>query len=56
VSELKPKPISLAMMALLVMAAALAPPRSVAAADVRLYALDCGHASFEILETHSAGA
>jgi N-acyl homoserine lactone hydrolase len=37
----------LAMMTLLLMAAALAPPRSVAAADVRLYALDCGHASFK---------
>jgi N-acyl homoserine lactone hydrolase len=47
VSDVKPKPIALAMMTLLLMAAALDPARSVAAADVRLYALDCGHASFK---------
>src|SRR5260370_23685514 len=44
---MKSKPIALAMVTLLLVAAALAPARSVAAADVRLYALDCGHASFK---------
>jgi N-acyl homoserine lactone hydrolase len=47
VNEMKSKSIALAMMTLLLMAAALAPTRSVAAADVRLYTLDCGHASFK---------
>ena len=35
------------MMAPLVVAASLAPVRSMAGADVRLYALDCGHASIK---------
>jgi N-acyl homoserine lactone hydrolase len=47
VSEFKSTPTASAAMALFFAAAWLAPARGVAAADVRLYALDCGHASFK---------
>jgi hypothetical protein len=48
VSDMLSKPIPLAMMALFLGAAWLAAARGVAgAADVRLYALDCGHATFK---------
>jgi N-acyl homoserine lactone hydrolase len=47
VNEFKSTPTASAAMALLFAAAWLAPARGVAAADVRLYALDCGHASFK---------
>jgi len=46
-NDVKSKSIALAATALLLMAAVLVPARSGAAADVRLYALDCGHASFK---------
>lgn len=46
-SDIKSTPTASAAMALLFAAAWLAPARGVAAADVRLYALDCGHASFK---------
>jgi N-acyl homoserine lactone hydrolase len=47
VSDFKSTPTASAAMALFFAAAWLAPARGVAAADVRLYALDCGHASFK---------
>ena len=47
VNELKSKTLAWAMMAPLLVAASLAPVRSMAGADVRLYALDCGHASIK---------
>jgi len=47
VNEKKSKTLAWAMMAPLLVAASLAPVRSMAGADVRLYALDCGHASFK---------
>ncbi|HWY95815.1 MAG TPA: N-acyl homoserine lactonase family protein [Steroidobacteraceae bacterium] len=46
-NELKSKTLAWAMMAPLLVAASLAPVRSMAGADVRLYALDCGHASIK---------
>ena len=46
-SDFKSTPTASAAMALFFAAAWLAPARGVAAADVRLYALDCGHASFK---------
>ena len=46
-NEKKSKTLAWAMMAPLLVAASLAPVRSMAGADVRLYALDCGHASFK---------
>jgi len=47
VSQLSSRSISLTLMALLAAVAWLAPARSMAGPDLRLYTLDCGHATFK---------